>query len=105
LQSNGPFSLLSILNEFFQISHLPPGNHLLHSFFSQKLTCFGSGSLKLRSYSGRLLLEALVSPPATRKRGGVMEVLESFPDSKFILIGDTGEEDMELYAEYVTFHF
>jgi len=27
-------------------------------------------------------------------------VLDSFPDSKFFLIGDSGEQDLELYAEY-----
>ncbi|KAH9072238.1 hypothetical protein EDB83DRAFT_2517013 [Lactarius deliciosus] len=31
-------------------------------------------------------------------RDGVVEVLNSFPDSGFILIGDSGEQDLELYA-------
>ncbi|KAG6826961.1 hypothetical protein H0H92_013735 [Tricholoma furcatifolium] len=70
--SNGPFELLPIVNEFFQISHLPPG---------------------------RSLFNGLLSAPATRKRAGVIDVLDSFPESRFILIGDTGEQDMELYAE------
>jgi hypothetical protein len=28
VQSNGPFELLPVVNEFFQISRLPPGNHV-----------------------------------------------------------------------------
>jgi hypothetical protein len=35
---------------------------------------------------------------AERKRGNVVEVLDSFPESKFILVGDTGEQDLELYS-------
>ncbi|KAF8523002.1 hypothetical protein JB92DRAFT_2885742 [Gautieria morchelliformis] len=79
--SNSPFELLPVLTEYFQVSSLP------------------EGSLKLKSYAARSLLPALLSSPATRKRQGVVEVLDAFPDSYFILVGDTGEQDMELYAE------
>ena len=40
----------------------------------------------------------MLSAPAERKRDGVVEVLKSFPLSRFILIGDSGEQDLELYA-------
>ncbi|TFK39506.1 hypothetical protein BDQ12DRAFT_712190 [Crucibulum laeve] len=79
--SNGPFELLPILNEFFQISQLPPG------------------SIKLKSYAGRSLFNGLLSAPAARKRAGVVDILDSFPNSRFLLIGDTGEQDLELYAD------
>ncbi|KAF5316695.1 hypothetical protein D9619_006504 [Psilocybe cf. subviscida] len=79
--SNGPFELLPILNEFMELSSLPPG------------------SIKLRSYAGRSLFNGLLSAPASRKRAGVVDVLDAFPDSRFILIGDTGEQDLELYAD------
>ena len=39
-----------------------------------------------------------MSAPASRKRTGVVEVLDAFPRSRFFLIGDTGEQDLELYA-------
>lgn len=52
----------------------------------------------MRSYGTRSLFSGLLSAPAERKRDGVVEVLESFPDSNFILIGDSGEQDLELYA-------
>ncbi|KAJ7747234.1 hypothetical protein B0H16DRAFT_1555186 [Mycena metata] len=79
--SNGPFELLPILADFFQVSQLPPG------------------SIKLRSYAGRSLFSGLLSAPAARKRAGVQEILQAFPESRFLLIGDSGEQDLELYAE------
>jgi len=33
-----------------------------------------------------------------RKLPGVLDILNSFPSSQFILVGDTGEQDLELYA-------
>ncbi|KAJ4468137.1 hypothetical protein J3R30DRAFT_3662058 [Lentinula aciculospora] len=79
--SNGPFELLPLIGEFFKISKLPPG------------------SVKLRSYAGKSLFSGLLSAPSARKRAGVLEILDAFPDSTFILIGDTGEQDLELYTE------
>ena len=39
-----------------------------------------------------------MSAPAARKRQGVIDILNNFPESQFILIGDSGEQDMELYT-------
>lgn len=63
------------------------------------------GSIKLRSYAGRSLFSGLLSAPAARKRAGVVDILDAFPDSRFFLIGDSGEQDLELYAEYVPFAY
>ncbi|KAG5642163.1 hypothetical protein DXG03_003547 [Asterophora parasitica] len=79
--SNGPFALLPVLSEFLQVSRLP------------------LGSIKLKSYAGRSIFNGLLSAPAARKRAGVVEVLDAFPESRFFLIGDTGEQDLELYAD------
>ncbi|KAA1468924.1 hypothetical protein DENSPDRAFT_834421 [Dentipellis sp. KUC8613] len=80
--SNGPFELLPVINDFFQLAQLPPG------------------SIRLRSYGTRSLFNGLLSAPATRKRAGVQDVLTSFPNSRFILVGDSGEQDLELYAAF-----
>ncbi|KAL1748148.1 hypothetical protein HDZ31DRAFT_30199 [Schizophyllum fasciatum] len=80
--SNGPFEMLPILEEFFRLSKLPPG------------------SVKLKSYAGRSLFTGLLSAPATRKRAGVQEILDAFPECKFILVGDSGEQDIELYSDF-----
>ncbi|KAI0064045.1 hypothetical protein BV25DRAFT_1882683 [Artomyces pyxidatus] len=78
--SNSPFELLPVISEFFQLAQLPPG------------------SIRLRSYGTRSLFNGLLAAPATRKRAGVLDVLTSFPSSRFILVGDTGEQDLELYV-------
>ncbi|KAI0048769.1 hypothetical protein FA95DRAFT_1009643 [Auriscalpium vulgare] len=97
--SNGPFELLPVINEFFQLAHLPPGERSrLHVRIVVSLTRHPAGSIRLRSYGTRSLFNGLLSAPATRKRAGVVDVLTSFPTSRFILIGDSGEQDLELYA-------
>lgn len=79
--SNSPYGLLPIITEFLQVAELP------------------QGSLRLRFYGGRSLFGGLWEPAGERKRGGVEHVLNSFHDSKFFLIGDTGEQDLELYCD------
>ncbi|KAG9309893.1 hypothetical protein JVU11DRAFT_9923 [Chiua virens] len=78
--SNSPYELLPLINQLINISKLPPG------------------SIRLRSYAGRSLFNGLLSAPATRKRANVVEVLDHFPESQFFLVGDSGEQDLELYA-------
>ncbi|KAG8733985.1 hypothetical protein FRC11_013823 [Ceratobasidium sp. 423] len=79
--SNGPFELLPVLLEFIEVAGLP------------------KGSVKLKSYGGRNLFQGLWGESAAdRKRGNVVDVLDSFPESKFILVGDSGEQDLELYS-------
>ena len=53
----------------------------------------------MRSYAGRSLFNGFLSAPAARKRQGVIDILNHFPESQFILVGDSGEQDMELYTE------
>ncbi|KAL5531746.1 hypothetical protein ACEPAG_4623 [Sanghuangporus baumii] len=79
--SNSPFELLPVINEFIKVSNLP------------------GGSIKLRSYAGRSLFNGLLSAPAIRKRSGVVDILNAFSNSRFILVGDSGEQDLELYAQ------
>lgn len=55
--------------------------------------------MKLRSYTGRSIFSGLLSAPVARKRAALTETFDAFPHSRFMLIGDTGEQDMEIYAE------
>lgn len=71
---------------------------LFLSDLKYELIKFIAGSIKLKSYAGRSLFSGLLSDPAARKYAGVLDILDSFPDSQFFLIGDTGEQDLELYA-------
>ncbi|KAF6753154.1 hypothetical protein DFP72DRAFT_849510 [Ephemerocybe angulata] len=47
----------------------------------------------------RSLFNGSFSAPTARKRAGVEDILKAFPDLCFFLIGDSSEQDMELYAE------
>ena len=60
---------------------------------------FSLGSIKLRSYAGRSLFNGLLSAPATRKRAGIIDILDAFNGSRFFLVGDSGEQDLELYSQ------
>ena len=101
LQSNGPFEILPIVNEFIRISGLPLGMWVLSDSRHEEECVHASiqGSIKLKSYAGRSIFNGLLSAPATRKRAGVQDIIDSFPDSRFFLIGDSGEQDLELYSE------
>jgi len=58
-----------------------------------------AGSIKLRSFAGRSLFNGFFSAPMERKRAGVEDIIKAFPDARFFLIGDSGEQDLELYSE------
>jgi len=57
------------------------------------------GSIKLKFYSGKSFLTSMWEPAGERKRAGVIEVLDNFIESRFFLVGDTGEKDLELYVD------
>ncbi|KAJ9104553.1 hypothetical protein QFC21_002050 [Naganishia friedmannii] len=79
--SNSPNELFPVLQSFFRHHHFP-----------------GGYSLMLKYYGGKHLVNAFLEEPGDRKRPGVMAVMDSFPEAKFILIGDSGEQDLELYV-------
>lgn len=39
-----------------------------------------------------------MEPAGERKRPSIVEVLDAFPESSFILFGDSGEQDLEVYV-------
>ncbi|ELU43400.1 hypothetical protein AG1IA_02579 [Rhizoctonia solani AG-1 IA] len=53
---------------------------------------------KVPSNSNHTEGETYFKSAADRKRGNVMEILDNFSQSKFILVGDSGEQDLELYS-------
>ncbi len=54
------------------------------------------GPLLLRDYGKHLLFA-----PASHKERSIIRILEAYPKLKFVLIGDSGEEDPEIYSEVV----
>ncbi|KAL7792488.1 hypothetical protein V8C37DRAFT_402435 [Trichoderma ceciliae] len=77
--SNSPWQLFPMLATFFRISGLP------------------LGSLHLKQYSG--MLQGIFEPVAERKKNTLVRLLRDFPNRKFVLVGDSGEADLEVYTE------
>ncbi|KAJ5760377.1 hypothetical protein N7520_007533 [Penicillium odoratum] len=77
--SNAPWQLYPLLERYFKLAGLPPG------------------SFHLKQYSG--MLQGIFEPTAERKRGNLEQILRDFPERKFILVGDSGEADLEVYTD------
>ncbi|VUC32002.1 unnamed protein product [Clonostachys rosea] len=77
--SNSPWQLFPVLSTFFKLSGLPPG------------------SLHLKQYTG--MLQGIFEPVAERKKTTLDRLMRDFPKRKFLLVGDSGEADLEVYTE------
>lgn len=74
--SNSPWQLIPSLLEFFHTHKFPPG------------------SAHLRLHDS--VLKTYFMEPGENKRRSIREILKDFPRRKFILVGDSGEIDMEM---------
>lgn len=79
--SNAPWQLYPLLERFFKMVGLPPG------------------SFHLKQYTG--MLQGIFEPTAERKRASLERIFQDFPERKFILVGDSGEADLEVYTDLV----
>ncbi|MCJ1290229.1 hypothetical protein MMC34_001765 [Xylographa carneopallida] len=82
--SNAPWQLYPVLVSYFALAGLPPG------------------SFHLKQYSG--MLQGIFEPVAERKKGTLNRIMSDFPERRFILVGDSGEADLELYTDIVLAH-
>lgn len=81
--SNAPLELHGIVKNYLKTAGLPIGHiHLKH---------YPSG--------GRNLFSSWLQPAGDRKRHGLLSILDQFPKSNFLLFGDSGEMDLELYSD------
>ncbi len=88
--------LAADVNPVFYVSSSPWN---LHAFLS--------AFLRHREFPwGPVLLRDLLGTDAGRepKHGRIEEILDLHPQLKFVLIGDSGEKDPEIYAEIVRTH-
>jgi len=79
--SNSPWQLYPLLRSYFALAGLPPG------------------SFHLKQYSG--MLQGIFEPAAERKKGSLEKIMRDFPERRFILVGDSGEADLEVYTDVV----
>ncbi|EGP92210.1 uncharacterized protein MYCGRDRAFT_53469, partial [Zymoseptoria tritici IPO323] len=77
--SNSPWQMYPVLTSYFKLANLP------------------QGSFHLKQYSG--MLQGIFEPVAERKKSSLDKLMRDFPDRKFILVGDSGEADLEIYTE------
>ncbi|CAO3572987.1 unnamed protein product [Mortierella alpina] len=82
--SNSPWQLIPSLLDFFHTHMFPPG------------------SAHLRMHDS--VLKTYFTTPGENKRRCIEEILTDFPDRKFILVGDSGEIDLEIYTEMAVAH-
>ncbi|GKT47847.1 phosphatidate phosphatase APP1 [Colletotrichum spaethianum] len=82
--SNSPWQLFPVLASYFMVAGLPPG------------------SLHLKQYSG--MLQGIFEPVAERKKSTLTRLMHDFPERRFLLVGDSGEADLEVYTELVEAH-
>ncbi|KAL9613570.1 MAG: hypothetical protein Q9167_001903 [Letrouitia subvulpina] len=82
--SNMPWQLFPVLMTFLTGAGLP------------------KGSFHLKHYSG--MLQGIFEPVAERKKGTLDRIIHDFPRRRFILVGDSGEADLELYLDIVQAH-
>ncbi|KAJ2716051.1 hypothetical protein H4R19_000867 [Coemansia spiralis] len=80
--SNSPWQLYPSLDGFFHQNRFPPGSAHLRSFDPSDL-------LSIKNYTGTPQL----------KRDTIERLFAAFPQRKYVLVGDSGEQDLETYTE------
>lgn len=83
--SSSPWNLYSMFRDFLEVHDIPRGPILLRDF--------GFGEQKLWK-----------KPHEDHKLGHVRDLLETYPELPFVLVGDSGQEDPEIFAKVVEEH-
>ncbi len=80
--SSSPWNLYDVLTEFMALNQIPLGPVLLRDW-------------------GLSETELLPTSHGSHKQTAIRQILETYPTLPFILIGDSGQEDPEIYYEIV----
>lgn len=78
--SSSPWNTYDLLKEFLDLNKIPEGPLLLRDFGLQENKFFSSGHMG-------------------HKTKEITNILETYPDLNFILIGDSGQQDIYIYTE------
>ncbi|TXH75442.1 MAG: DUF2183 domain-containing protein [Thiothrix sp.] len=78
--SSSPWNLYDFLVEFMELNHIP------------------LGTLCLRDFG----LHTLTASHHNHKSTYITQIMDTYPELSFILIGDSGQHDPEVYSELVT---
>ncbi len=80
--SSSPWNMYDLFREFFHINDIPFGPIFLRDWGFERHSMFAENNRKYKLTS-------------------IFTILDNFPDLKFILIGDSGEEDPEIYLQVI----
>ncbi len=80
--SSSPWNMYDLFREFFQINEIPDGPIFLRDWGFERHSMLAVNNRKYK-------LET------------ISKILRRFPELKFILIGDSGEEDPEIYSQVI----
>ena len=80
--SSSPWNLFDLLVDFLQLNGIPPGTLLLKDY-------------------GLTADHLLATDHMSHKLGNVLEVMDHHPALGFVLMGDSGQDDAEVYARVV----
>jgi phosphatidate phosphatase APP1 len=80
--SSSPWNMYDLFQEFFQIHDIPVGPIFLRNWGIERQSMLAENN---RQY----------------KLDAICNILEKFPNLNFILIGDSGEKDAEIYTEII----
>jgi phosphatidate phosphatase APP1 len=83
-------------NPIFYVSHSPWNLYRYLELFL-KQNNFPKGPILLRSFSAMLKKKSLDEKPQKQKE--ILDLLKTYPELPFILIGDSGEHDPDIYIE------
>lgn len=80
--SSSPWNMYDLFREFFQLNRIPAGPMFLRDWGFER-----GSMIAVNNHDYKL--------------GAISQLLDSYPDLKFILIGDSGEQDPEIYTEVI----
>ncbi len=84
------------VNPFFYVSNSPWNLYdYLTAFFEKHL--FPKGPILLRDF--RTPFDKTPKPKMPHKQSEILNLLKMYPDMKFVLIGDSGEKDADIYTK------
>lgn len=83
--SSSPWNLYDVLSEFMRLHDIP------------------AGPMALRDW-GVTAEELMPTGHRDHKRAAIDRILDTYPDLAFILVGDSGQEDPEIYREVLDDH-
>ena len=83
--SSGPWNLYDLLHDFMDLNGIPPGPMLLQDW--------GVDETKL-----------ILAPHDDHKLEQIQRIVDYYPNLRFVLIGDSGQRDPEIYLRVIQMH-